>query len=98
MRRIEFSPTEGFLLNGKQVKLKGCDLHLDHAGVGVGVPDELWRYRLTQLKKYGFNAIRSSHNPASPAMLDLCDEMGFLVIDENRQLGVNEEQLTSYAG
>ncbi len=94
VRRIEFSPTEGFLLNGKQVKLKGCDLHLDHAGVGVGVPDELWRYRLTQLKKYGFNAIRSSHNPASPAMLDLCDEMGFLVIDENRQLGVNEEQLT----
>ncbi len=93
-RTIEFSPTEGFLLNGKQVKLKGCDLHLDHAGVGVGVPDELWRYRLTQLKKYGFNAVRSAHNPASPAMLDLCDELGILVIDENRQLGVNEEQLT----
>ncbi len=94
VRTIEFSPTDGFLLNGKQVKLKGCNLHLDHAGVGVGVPDELWRYRLTQLKKYGFNAIRSAHNPASPAMLDLCDEMGILVIDENRQLGVNEEQLT----
>ncbi len=94
VRTIEFSPTEGFLLNGKQVKLKGCNLHLDHAGVGVGVPDELWRYRLAQLKKYGFNAVRSSHNPASPAMLDLCDEMGILVIDENRQLGVNEEQLT----
>ena len=94
VRAIEFSPTDGFLLNGKQVKLKGCDLHLDHAGVGVGVPDELWRYRLTQLKKYGFNAIRSAHNPASPAMLDLCDELGILVIDENRQLGVNEEQLT----
>ena len=94
VRTIEFSPTEGFLLNGKQVKLKGCDLHLDHAGVGVGVPDELWRYRLTWLKKYGFNAVRSAHNPASPAMLDLCDELGILVIDENRQLGVNEEQLT----
>ena len=94
LRTIEFSPTEGFLLNGKHVKLTGCNMHLDHAGVGVGVPDELWRYRLTQLKKYGFNAIRSSHNPASPAMLDLCDEMGFLVIDENRQFGVNEEQLT----
>lgn len=93
LRDIEFSPTEGFLLNGRQVKLKGCDLHLDHAGVGVAVPAELWRYRLTQLKKYGFNAIRSSHNPATPAMLDLCDEMGILVIDENRQLGVNEEQL-----
>lgn len=94
VRTIEFSPTEGFLLNGEHIKLTGCDLHLDHAGVGVGVPDELWRYRLTQLKKYGFNAIRSSHNPASPAMLDICDEMGILVIDENRQLGVNEEQLT----
>ena len=94
LRDIEFSATEGFRLNGKHVKLTGCDLHLDHAGVGVAVPEELWRYRLTQLKKYGFNAIRSSHNPASPAMLDLCDEMGILVIDENRQLGVNEEQLT----
>lgn len=96
VRDFEFRPGEGFLVNGKQFKLKGCNLHLDHAGVGTGVPDELWRYRLEQIKKYGFNAVRCSHNPASPAMLDLCDEMGILVIDENRQLGVNEEQLYQF--
>ena len=93
LRTIGFDPQKGFLLNGESVKLKGCNLHLDHAGVGVAVPDELWRYRLLQLKKYGFNAVRSSHNPATPAMLDICDELGILVIDENRQLGINEEQM-----
>ena len=93
LRSIAFDPEKGFLLNGEPVKLKGCNMHLDHAGVGVGVPDELWRYRLLQLKKYGFNAVRCSHNPASPAMLGLCDELGLLVIDENRQPGVNPEQL-----
>ncbi len=93
LRTIKFNPEKGFLLNGESVKLKGCNLHLDHAGVGVAVPDELWRYRLLQLRKYGFNAVRCSHNPATPAMLDICDELGILVIDENRQLGINEEQL-----
>jgi len=91
IRSIDFDPQRGFLLNGYRVELKGCDLHLDHAGVGTAVPDELWRYKLEQLKLYGFNAIRSSHNPASPAMLDLCDELGFLVIDENRMFGINDE-------
>ncbi|MCR5518999.1 MAG: glycoside hydrolase family 2 protein, partial [Bacteroidales bacterium] len=92
VRELEFHPQKGLLINGESVKLKGCNLHLDHAGVGVAVPDELWRYRLLQLKKYGFNAVRSSHNPASPAMLDICDELGLLVIDENRQMGINAEQ------
>lgn len=96
VRDIEFSPEQGFLLNGRRVQLKGADLHLDHAGVGVAVTDEIWRYRLQQLRKYGFNAIRSSHNPASPAMLDLCDEMGFAVIDEQRQFGSNEEQKSQF--
>ena len=91
IRSIDFDPKNGFLLNGWRVELKGCDLHLDHAGVGVAVPDELWRYRLETLKSYGFNAIRSSHNPASPAMLDLCDELGIVVIDENRMFGINTE-------
>ena len=91
IRSIDFDPQNGFLLNGWRVELKGCDLHLDHAGVGTGVPDELWRYKLEQLKSYGFNAIRSSHNPASPSMLDLCDELGIVVIDENRMFGVNDE-------
>ena len=92
VRDIAFDAQRGFLLNGERVQLRGCDLHLDHAGVGVAVPDALWRYKLGQLRKYGFNAIRCSHNPASPAMLDLCDELGFAVIDEQRQFGVNAEQ------
>ncbi|MGM9791997.1 MAG: glycoside hydrolase family 2 TIM barrel-domain containing protein [Candidatus Cryptobacteroides sp.] len=92
-RRAEFDAQRGFLLNGRKCLLKGCNLHQDHAGVGSGIPDELWRYRLTELRKWGFNAIRCSHNPASPAMLDLCDELGFLVIDENREFGSNERQL-----
>lgn len=91
IRSIDFDSDRGFLLNGYKVELKGCDLHTDHAGVGTAVPDGLWRYRLQQLKKYGFNTIRSSHNPASPAMLDLCDEMGFVVIDENCMMGINDE-------
>ena len=91
IRSIDFDPQRGFLLNGIRTELRGCDLHLDHAGVGTAVPDELWRYKLQQLKEYGFNAIRSSHNPASPSMLELCDEMGFAVIDENHMFGTNSE-------
>ena len=93
VRTLEFSPEKGLLLNGEAVKLRGANMHLDHAGVGVAVPDELWRYRISRLQEYGFNAVRTSHNCASVSMLDLCDEMGVLVIDENRQFGVNQEQL-----
>ena len=92
-RDIRFDSERGFLLDGKRVQLRGCDLHLDAAGVGVAVPKELWRYRLNILKEYGFNCIRSSHNPAPEDLLDLCDEMEFFVIDENRCFGSNEEQL-----
>ncbi len=93
VRTLEFSPEKGLLLNGEPVKLRGANMHLDHAGVGVAVPDELWRYRISRLQEYGFNAVRTSHNCASVSMLDLCDEMGVLVIDENRQFGVNQEPL-----
>lgn len=93
VRTIKFDADSGFMLNGKRVKIKGTNMHLDHAGVGTAVGRELWRYRINRLKWMGSNAIRSSHNPASPDMLDLCDEMGMLVIDENRPMGINEEQL-----
>ena len=93
IRSIEFNAQRGFLLNGEVVKIKGTNMHLDHAGVGVAVGRELWRYRIERLKWMGSNAIRSSHNPASPEMLDLCDEMGMLVIDENRLMGINDEHI-----
>lgn len=89
IRSIRFDANKGFLLNGKQVKLKGVNMHQDHPGVGAGIPDALQVYRLKQLKSFGCNAYRASHNPMTPAMLDACDSLGILVIDENRLMGVN---------
>ncbi|MFA9390771.1 MAG: beta-galactosidase GalA [Prolixibacteraceae bacterium] len=87
IRTLRFDPDHGLFLNGEHVKLKGTNNHQDHAGVGTAIPDELQRYRIMQLKKMGSNAMRSSHNPATPAFLDACDELGMLVIDENRLMG-----------
>lgn len=82
IRSIRFDANEGFFLNGKNMKIKGVCLHHDGGLVGAAVPDEVWRRRLQTLKEGGCNAIRISHNPASDALLTLCDEMGFLVQDE----------------
>jgi len=84
-RTARFDANEGFFLNDRAVKLKGVCLHQDHAGVGTAVPDSLHRWRLERLKAIGCNAIRCSHNAPAAEFLDLCDEMGFLVMDENRQ-------------
>ena len=89
IRKVEFDKDKGFLLNGKQVKLKGVNMHQDHAGVGSGIPDGLQEWRLMQLKKFGCNAYRSSHNPMTPELLDACDRLGILVIEENRLTGIN---------
>ena len=89
LRTVEWNAQEGFLLNGKKLTLKGVNLHQDHAGVGAAMPDELIEWRVKELKKLGVNAIRCSHNPASPALLDICDREGILLIDENRLMGVN---------
>ena len=89
IRKAEFDKDKGFLLNGKQVKLKGVNVHQDHAGVGSGIPDGLQEWRLMQLKKFGCNAYRSSHNPMTPELLDACDRLGILVIEENRLTGIN---------
>ncbi len=93
IRQIAFDAEKGFLLNGEQVKLKGVNLHQDHAGVGSAIPDALQAWRIQQIKKFGCNAYRSSHNPMTPAMLDVCDREGILVIEENRLMGINEEHL-----
>ena len=93
IRDIEFDADRGFLLNGKPLKLKGVNLHQDHAGVGAAIPDALQAWRIKQLKKMGCNAYRASHNPMTPALLDVCDREGILVIDENRLTGINEEHL-----
>jgi beta-galactosidase len=87
VRQIRWDADRGFSLNGKHVKLQGVNVHQDHAGVGVAMPDRLFEWRLERLKEVGCNAIRMSHNPVAPALLDYCDRMGFLVIAENRHLG-----------
>ncbi|MCX7987564.1 MAG: DUF4982 domain-containing protein [Bacteroidales bacterium] len=93
IRSIRFSPDSGFFLNGKHVLIKGTNNHQDHAGVGTAIPDALQEYRIKILKQMGSNAIRTSHNPPSPAFLDACDRLGMLVLDENRLMGINEEHL-----
>lgn len=93
LRQVEFNADKGFLLNGRQVKLKGVNMHQDHAGVGTAIPDALQAWRIKQLKAFGCNAYRASHNPMTPALLDICDQEGVLVIDENRLSGINEEHL-----
>lgn len=87
VRHVRFEAQRGFFLNGAPLKFKGVNLHQDHAGVGVAVPDRLFTWRLERLKEVGCNAIRLSHNPVAPFLLDECDRLGFLVIAENRHLG-----------
>ena len=82
IRTIHFDKDKGFFLNGKHHKLKGVCLHQDAGCLGVAVPDRSYERRLEILKEYGCNAIRCSHNQPSAEFLDMCDRMGFLVIDE----------------
>ncbi len=84
IRTIRFDPDKGFFLNGEHVQINGMCCHQDHAGVGAAVPDRLQRYRIERLKEMGVNAYRSSHNPPAPELLDACDELGVLVMDETR--------------
>lgn len=93
IRDIKFDADSGFILNGRSVKLKGFNMHQDHAGVGTAIPDALQVYRLRQLKKLGANAYRASHNPMTPEMLDACDSLGILVIEENRLMGISDEHI-----
>jgi beta-galactosidase len=87
IRTIRFDVDKGFFLNGHHVELYGTASHQDFAGVGIAVPDSLQAWRVSQLKKMGCNAWRTAHNPPSVALLDACDRLGMLVMDENRHLG-----------
>ena len=91
IRSIAFDADRGFQLNGEPLKLKGVNMHQDHAGVGAALPEALMVWRIRQLKALGCNAYRASHNPMTPALLDICDSLGMLVIDENRLSGINTE-------
>lgn len=81
-RDIKFDPDKGFYLNGVNTKLKGVCIHHDAGVLGAAVTKSVWRTRLETLKSLGVNAIRTSHNPQAPHLYELCDELGFVVMDE----------------
>lgn len=87
IRTFRFDAAKGFFLNGKPLKLKGTCNHQDFAGVGVALPDRLHEYKIERLKDMGSNAYRCSHNPPAQELLEACDRLGMLVMDENRHLG-----------
>ena len=93
IRTVRFDPDEGFFLNGKRVEIKGTNEHQDFAGVGTALPDAMQEFRIKKLKEMGCNAIRTSHNPPTKELLDACDRLGMLVLDENRLMGTNKEHL-----
>jgi beta-galactosidase len=82
IRESHFDAATGFWLNGRNFKLKGVCLHHDASAFGAAVPLRAWERRLEALRGLGVNAIRTAHNPPAPDFLDLCDRMGFLVMDE----------------
>jgi beta-galactosidase len=82
IRSIRFDAQQGFFLNGQSTKFKGVCLHHDAGALGAAVPDRVLERRLRLLKDAGCNAIRTSHNPPAPELLEMCDRLGFLVMDE----------------
>ncbi|KAA3660243.1 MAG: glycoside hydrolase family 2 protein, partial [Calditrichaeota bacterium] len=94
IRTFEFDANTGFSLNGKRMKIKGVNLHHDAGAVGAAVPKAIWQYRIGKLKSIGTNAVRMAHNPHSKELMEVCDEMGMLVMNEafdewNRPKGKN---------
>ncbi|HXB93260.1 MAG TPA: glycosyl hydrolase 53 family protein, partial [Puia sp.] len=83
-------------VNGQYTKIKGVNNHQDHAGVGTAMPDYLQYYRVRLLKQMGANAWRTSHNPPDPGLLDACDSLGLLVLDENRLLNSSPEYMDQF--
>lgn len=96
IRSIKMDVINGLTLNGKPIKIKGVCNHQDHAGVGSALPDALQYYRIKLLKEMGVNAYRTSHNPPTPELLQACDELGMLVVDENRLIGTSAEYMSQF--
>ncbi len=84
---------KGLFLNGQHIKIKGTNNHQDHAGLGTALPDYLQYYRIFLLKQMGSNAYRTSHHPPTPELLDACDSLGMLVMDENRLLNSSPQYM-----
>ena len=96
IRTVSFDKDKGFLLNGKPYELYGTCNHQDMAGVGAALPDALQDFRIAKLKEFGCNAYRTSPNPPTPELLDACDRLGMIIMDESRLLGSDEENLRKW--
>ncbi|MFZ0761424.1 MAG: beta-galactosidase GalA [Candidatus Sulfotelmatobacter sp.] len=94
IRSFAFNPDKGFFLNGKPYVIKGTADHQDHAGVGVALPDALQYFRVRKLKEMGSNAIRTAHNEPTEELLEACDRLGMLVLDESRVFASDAQDLS----
>lgn len=92
-RTFRMDADKGFFLNDRPMKIKGTCNHQDHAGLGVALPDSMQYYRVKLLKEMGTNAYRCSHNPPAKEILDACDELGLIVMDENRNFETRREAI-----
>lgn len=92
-RTFSIDADKGFFLNERPLKIKGTCNHQDHAGLGVALPDSIQYYRIKLLKEMGTNAYRCSHNPPAKEILDACDEIGLIVMDENRNFETRREAI-----
>lgn len=96
-REFRFDAETGFWLNGRNLKINGVCLHHDLGCLGAAVNEDAMRRQLVKLKAMGCNAIRCSHNPPAPELLDLCDEMGFIVMDESFDMWRRRKTRNDYA-
>ncbi|WP_438966047.1 beta-galactosidase GalA, partial [Flavobacterium sp.] len=96
VRTIEFDAKKGFFLNGKHIKIQGTNNHQDHAGIGSAIPDYIQYYRIKLLKELGCNAYRASHNAPTPELLQACDSIGMLMVDEQRLLNSSPEYIDQF--
>jgi beta-galactosidase len=96
IKSVQFDAKEGFFLNGKHIKIQGTNNHQDHAGIGSALPDYMQYYRIKLLKEMGCNAYRASHNAPTPELLEACDSLGMLVIDEQRLLNSSPEYIDQF--
>jgi beta-galactosidase len=93
IRTIRFDADRGLFVNGIHTPVKGTCNHQDFAGVGVALPDSLHEFKIRMLKEMGCNAYRCAHSPHAPELMDACDRLGMLVMDENRKLSSTKEGL-----
>ena len=96
-RDFKFDPQTGFWLNGKNFKLNGVCEHHDFGCLGAAINEDAMHRKLTKLKAMGVNSIRSSHNPPAPELLNMCDTMGLIVMDESFDMWRRKKTQNDYA-